>query len=140
MLGTVAFTGGALSPAPPAAEAAGLPTCTNSVWGYIGSFGVHRPGTSAGSYSCKNTTANVGQVLDSVKVIQNAANGYYDYNLTKDGKYGALTAGAVGVIQQLGGVSRDYEYGPVTCGVTFWPVQTKPAGSPVVQVKKGLTC
>jgi peptidoglycan hydrolase-like protein with peptidoglycan-binding domain len=138
-LSAIILTGGALSPNAPAADAAGLAHCTKSHYVtlnksvYVSGLGwvlpgLHLPALSTGSRQCKNDRTYEGTALDSVKVIQNAANSsVYKRGITKDGKYGQNTAAAVKHIQVYGGLPKsqqDSVYGPVTCSRTWWPVQT----------------
>ena len=128
-LGAVAFGGGMLSTAAPMADAATIPICTisKSMADVYGNQW-HMPGSAASSVYCQVGTAQVGSMLLSTQVVQNAYNSdvYYLFTpkITKDGYYGTNTATAVKKIQAYHGVTQDGIYGPVTCSnKMMWPKQ-----------------
>jgi peptidoglycan hydrolase-like protein with peptidoglycan-binding domain len=138
-LSAIILTGGVVNQNTPAAEAAGLPYCTYATWytrdnvsigGKWRTAGFHLPDAWGFNRNCKNDINNQN-ALDAVKVIQNAANTQiYKSGLNKDGRYGPKTAQAVKNMQIVGGLPKsqqDSVWGPVTCGRTWFPLQT-PAG------------
>ncbi|MDR1187121.1 MAG: peptidoglycan-binding protein [Bifidobacteriaceae bacterium] len=138
-LAAIVFTGGALSPNAPAAQAATSTNCNGRTQYYRNgvAWSPWVPTYSKGSTLTGTCILGNGNNSPAVWAVQKTASGYYGQGLGPtgiDSSYGKYTIAAVKYIQGKVGVTQDGKYGPnthngsrgaSTNGMFFWFSGTK---------------